>query len=199
MLDIKLKLQELLQNNETEILEFKEAKINYDFNKTGKYFSALSNEANLSNKEESWLIFGIKNDKSIVGTKYRTNIDDLNSLKNEIANKISNRLTFKEIYEVEITGKRVILFQIPSAPIGLPVSFNGHYYGRDGESTNALNIEELERIRSQNIESDWSIQICQDATIDDLSTEAIQKARELYATKNPKFVEILSTWNNEIL
>jgi ATP-dependent DNA helicase RecG len=76
-------------------------------------------------------------------------------------------------------------------------AINGHYYGRDGESTNALNIEELERIRSQNIESDWSIQICQDATIDDLSTVAIQKARELYAIKNPKFVEILSTWDNE--
>jgi ATP-dependent DNA helicase RecG len=36
-------------NNENEILEFKEAKNNYDFDKLGKYFSALSNEANLSN------------------------------------------------------------------------------------------------------------------------------------------------------
>jgi hypothetical protein len=32
---------------ENEIVEFKEAKPGYDFNKIGKYFSALSNEANL--------------------------------------------------------------------------------------------------------------------------------------------------------
>ncbi len=33
---------------ETEWLEFKEAKENFDFTKLGKYFSALSNEANLN-------------------------------------------------------------------------------------------------------------------------------------------------------
>lgn len=32
---------------ETEWLEFKEAKNSFDFNDLGKYFSALSNEANL--------------------------------------------------------------------------------------------------------------------------------------------------------
>ena len=35
---------------ETECVEFKEAKQNYDFGKLGKYFSALSNEANLKGK-----------------------------------------------------------------------------------------------------------------------------------------------------
>ena len=32
---------------ENEIIEFKEAKDSYSFEKLGKYFSALSNEANL--------------------------------------------------------------------------------------------------------------------------------------------------------
>jgi ATP-dependent DNA helicase RecG len=41
---------------ETEIVEFKEAKENYDFGKIGKYFSALSNEANLKGKTCAWLI-----------------------------------------------------------------------------------------------------------------------------------------------
>lgn len=35
---------------ENEIVEFKEAKTGYDFTKLGKYFSALSNEANLKGK-----------------------------------------------------------------------------------------------------------------------------------------------------
>ena len=40
---------------ETEIVEFKEAKESYDFGKIGKYFSALSNEANLKGQSVSWL------------------------------------------------------------------------------------------------------------------------------------------------
>jgi len=40
---------------ENEIVEFKDAKAGYDFNKLGKYFSALSNEANLKGKPYAWL------------------------------------------------------------------------------------------------------------------------------------------------
>jgi len=76
------------QGVENEIVEFKEAKNQYDFNKLGKYFSALCNEANLKNKHSSWLVFGVKdNDKSIVGSNYRTNRVDLDNLKAEIANQ----------------------------------------------------------------------------------------------------------------
>ena len=191
------KLNELLQNSETEVLEFKEAKKDFDFRKLGKYFSALSNEANLLDKKEAWLIFGVGDDKTIVGTNYRGSSDSLQSLKNELANKTSNRITFKEIYEIEIENKRVILFQIPSAPRGLPISFEGHFYGRDGESINALNLEEIEKIRREDINEDWSIGICHEATIDDLSIEAIQKARELYIGKNSKFTDEFPTWDNE--
>ncbi len=53
---------------ETEVFEFKEAKSNYDSNKLGKYFSALSNEANLKSRPHAWLIFGIKDKgRTIVG------------------------------------------------------------------------------------------------------------------------------------
>lgn len=47
---------------ETETVEFKEAKNSFDLNKLGKYFSALSNEANLNNKSSAWLVMGVKND-----------------------------------------------------------------------------------------------------------------------------------------
>ena len=53
-------------DTETEVLEFKEAKNQYDRNKLGKYFSALSNEANLKGITNAWLLFGVKNDKSII-------------------------------------------------------------------------------------------------------------------------------------
>ncbi|MEN5386466.1 RNA-binding domain-containing protein [Aliarcobacter skirrowii] len=197
MLDIDKKLQQFLStNDENEILEYKEAKNQYDFDKIGKYFSALSNEANLIGKSEAWLMFGIKDDKSVVGTNFRADTKALHNLKAEVANHTTNRITFKEIYESELDGKRVVLFQIPSAPLGLPIAWKGHYYGRDSSELQPLNLEELERIRSQNSDFDWSIQICEDATIEDLSSEAIQKARELYAIKNPKLIDEIKAWDD---
>lgn len=66
---------------ETEIVEFKEAKNTYDFDKLGKYFSALSNEANLKVKPFAWLVFGIENKKhAIVGTQFRPQRKDLDHL-----------------------------------------------------------------------------------------------------------------------
>jgi len=198
MINVKTILDYLLsQDSESEILEFKEAKNNFDLNKLGKYFSALSNEANLMDKEDAWLVFGIKDrDKSIIGTNFRNSNTKLHSLKAEIANKTTHRITFKQIYEINTQEKRVILFQIPSAPSGIPVAWAGHYYGRDGEELNALNLEELERIRTQNRENDWSIGICNQATISDLSKEAIIKARKLYAIKNPNLHNNIKLWDD---
>ncbi len=198
MIDIEATLKHLLAyGHETEVLEFKEAKKSYSFSKIGKYFSALVNEANLLGKEEGWLVFGVRDkDRSIVDTRFRTQAADLHSLKKEIADKTTNRITFKEIYEVEADQGRVILFQIPAAPPGIPVAWEGHYYGRDGESLGALNMEEIERIRNQDREDDWSKKICDQADIVDLSSAAIHKARKLFAEKNPKLVQEIESWDD---
>lgn len=196
---IETKLQQLLaQGYENEIVEFKEANNSYDFNKIGKYFSALSNEANLKGQASAWLIFGIKDsDKSFANTRYRTNASDLHSLKAEIANHTTNRITFREIHEINDLKGRVVLFEIPAAPQGLPIAWKGHYYGRDGEELQPLNIEELERIRTQFTMVDWSIGIVENATISDLSKEAIIKARQSFKTKNPKLIEDIEGWNDK--
>ena len=198
-IELKNKLLQLLTlKSENEIVEFKEASHNYDFAKLGKYFSALSNEANLLGKECAWLIFGVENrNHTVIGTKYRENRTDLDKLKKEIADKTSNRITFLEIYDVKLPEGRVILFQIPPAPKGLPVSFDGHFYGRDGESLVPLNIEEIERIRIQYAFSDWTVQIVQEATIDDLDEFAIQKAKIEFIKRNPKYAEEISLWSTQ--
>ena len=195
-LHIKLKQLQLLES-ENEIVEFKEANNNFDFNKLGKYFSALSNEANLLSKDCAWLVFGVENKyHKVVGTKYRENRTDLDKLKKEIADKTSNRITFQEIYELNLPDGRVILFQIPPAPKGLPISFDGHFYGRDGESLVPLNLEEIERIRNQGSFFDWTSQIIFDATIEDLDEIAIKKARSEFIKRNPKYTEEVDSWNN---
>lgn len=187
----------LSHDSESEILEFKEANNQYDFDKVGKYFSALSNEANLANKKEAWLVFGVKDsNQKLINTRFRLDPIKLQSLKAEIANHTTNRITFVDIHEVFREEGRVLLFQIPAAPRGIPIAFKGHYYGRDGEELNALNLEEIERIRSQATLEDWSIGVCSEATIDDLSEEAIAKAKLSFATKNPGLTDAISTWDD---
>jgi ATP-dependent DNA helicase RecG len=185
---------------ETECVEFKEAKNTYDFAKLGKYFSSLANEANLKSKKAAWLIFGVKDKpipRAIVGSNYRPNRSDLDSLKAEIANKTTNRITFTEIYEVVYTLGRVILFEIPAAPIGFPIVWEGHYYGRDGEDIGPLNLVEIEQIRSQATRIDWSAQLIEKATITDLDEKAIRTARDNYKTKFPKLANEVDLWDTK--
>ena len=184
-------------SSENEIVEFKEAKTSYDFNKLGKYFSALSNEANLKGKPFAWLIFGIENNKhSIVGSQYRTTRKDLDSLKSEIANKTTNRITFIEIYEFIEPQGRVVMFQIPAAPKGFPIAFDGHYYGRDNEELSPLNLEEIERIRAQATTEDWSAAVLTEANLDDLDDEAILLARKNYKNKFPEKAAEVDSWDD---
>ncbi len=166
---------------ETEVMEFKEAKNDFSFGKLGKYFCALSNEANLKNKPCAWLIFGIENKKrAAVGSNYRAGSrPHLDSMKGEIAGRTTNRITFIEIYELAEAGGRVVLFQIPAAPKGIPVAWDGHYYGRDGEELSPLNLEEIERIRRQTASADWSAEICTRATIADLDLAKIDNFIEI--------------------
>ncbi|HCK92244.1 MAG TPA: transcriptional regulator, partial [Gammaproteobacteria bacterium] len=182
---------------ENELVEFKEAKKQFDFNKLGQYFSALSNEANLSNLPHAWLVFGVENKHNVVGTEYIASLARRNDLKREIAEKTTNRLTFINIHEVAHPQGRVLLFEIPAAPQGIPTAWNGHYFGRDGESLGPLNIEEIERIRTQNKAYDWSAAIVNGATLDDLDSTAIEQAKISYAKKNPKQADNLQHWDTK--
>ncbi len=182
---------------ETEIVEFKEAKTNFDFSKLGKYFSALCNEANLKGKAQAWLVFGIENKHhAIVGSSYRNSRMDLDNLKNEVADRMTNRITFIEIHELHLPEGRVILFEIPAAPKGIPVAFEGHYYGRDHEALVPLNIEEFERIRAQGNMTDWSAVIIPDASIDDLDEASIRVARANFSSKFPEKAKEVDAWDN---
>ena len=173
--------------SETEWLEFKEAKNDFGLNDFGKYFSAISNEANLKDQHSGWLIFGIKDKppREVAGTRYREDPIGLTSLKHEIAQE-TNGLTFQEIYELHLPEGRVLMFQIPPAPAGMPTSWKGHYYGRNGESLYALSESKREAIRHQTGILDWSAQICDKATIDDLDKEALAIARKKFQQKHSK-------------
>jgi ATP-dependent DNA helicase RecG len=194
--DVNMKLQALLaMSAENEVVEFKEAKNGYDFTKLGKYFSALCNEANLKRQLSAWLVFGVTDQRRVVGSHFRATRKDLDSLKEEIANKTTNRITFIEIHEVAHANGRVVLFEIPAAPKGLPVAFDGHYYGRDGEALSPLNLEEIERIRAQSMVEDWSAVVVPAAGLADLDDEALLVARRNYKSKFPDKAAEVDGWD----
>lgn len=182
---------------EIETVEFKKASNGFNDAELGQYFSALSNEANLKGLEFAWLVFGI-DDKThrVLGSQYKSTRKSLDEMKRVIADQTTNRITFEEIYELKCDGKRVVMFQIPAAPRGIPIAYQGHYYGRDNESLGALNLYEIEAIRNQGFEDDWSREIVKHATIDDLDPLAIAKAREKYVEKHPDKAEVVATWDD---
>lgn len=183
--------------SENEIVEFKKAQNGFDTQKLGEYFSALSNEANLKGEEYGWLLFGIDDKtQTVIGTQYKPDRKLLDCLKHEIAEGTNGGITFTEIHELNYQGKRVVMFQIPAAPAGIPVSYKGHYYGRDGESLTALHLNELEAIRIQSRQWDWSAQIVKDATIEDLDPRAIALARSLYTNKNKHKAIEIAEWDD---
>lgn len=178
---LKEKIVQMIDAFESEVVEFKEAKSNYSFNDIGKYFSALSNEANLRGLQEAWLIFGISDKKEFVGTEFRKQ-GGLQNLKREIVNGTNERLTFMEIYELSMNKHRIIAFQIPPAIRGIPTTWQGAAYAREHESISPLPMHKVDLIRSQ-IGMDWSKEIVTDATLDDLDEEAIKRARELFSKR----------------
>ncbi|MDP8099915.1 RNA-binding domain-containing protein [Pasteurella atlantica] len=186
-------LEDLLHNNESEVVEFKEAKNQFDTDKLGKYFSALSNEANLQNKKSAYVVLGIADNKAIVGTTISDKVID--NYKKEIADHSSIGLSFSEVYRIEKEHKNILILEIPSAPKGIPIAWKGHYYARNGSNLTALNVEKLERIRSQ-IRSDWSAEIIPDATIDDLCPDAIAFARKQYKEKNSHLKDEIDSWDS---
>ena len=182
MEEIKNIFLSLIENNENEYVEYKEAKNNFDFNELGKYFSALSNGANLVNKQYAWLVFGVE-DKThkLVDTNYRRN-GNLNGLKKDITQSTNDNMTFLDIYDFEINGKRVVMFKIPAA-IGIPTTWKGIAYDRNDESLVPLN-ETKRNIILSTVNIDWTRQIVEGLTVSDLDKDAILKAREQFKKKN---------------
>lgn len=177
-------LTELIANWENEVIEFKQASNDYSTDKIGEYFSALSNEANLRLADRSWLVFGI-DDKSrqVVGSEYRFDVERLHGLKSQIAQNTQPSITFRDIHILQHISGRVVLFEIPAAPRGIPIAWKGHYFARAGESRTSLGLDKLDEIRQQTTAQDWTAQVVPAATLADLDVDALHKARDSFIRK----------------
>ena len=170
----------LLTQAEDEVVEFKTAENQFDRDKMGRYFSALSNEANLRDKDFAWLVLGVTNERELKGTSFLSSDTAIQSLKHEIANNTTGNLTYREIVPLTVDGKRILLCKIPASPHNIVTYWKRLAYGRDGESLVPLSQDKIDDIRYQSPVSDWSARIVKDATLDDLDELAVAKARIQY-------------------
>ena len=183
--ELQTLLNSLIATWENEVIEFKEVGDSYSTSDIGKYFSALANEANLRGQERAWLVFGVNNQtRAVTGTDYRLQPERLQGLKIQINDDTEPNSTFRNIYELSNPAGRVVLFEIPAAPRGIPIAWKGHYHARAGESLVALGLDKQDEIRQQTLSSDWSAQIVPNATIAHLDDAAIQKARDSFIRKH---------------
>ena len=152
-------LTRLIENWESEVVEFKRADNSFSSGDLGKYLSAIANEANLREIARGWLVFGIDNKlRSVVGSSYKLNPEHLQADKSIVLNGTGG-FTFRNIYVLNHSSGRVVLFEIPAAPRGMPIAWNGHYYGRAHESLFALGQDKLDEIRGQTLATDWTAQL----------------------------------------
>lgn len=199
------KLDSLIDSWESETVEFKAARNKFDFDKVGKYFSAISNESNLRKHQYGWFIMGVDESKSktIVGTTFKEgNPDLLEKYKYEISQFTNDNMTFLDIIELFpiVDGKkyRVLLFKIPAATTGMPTSWKNNFYSRSGDSLIPLAQYKIDTIRKQEKE-DWSRNIIENSSIDFLDKEAISLARKKYVEKmnRPHITDEISNLSDE--
>ncbi len=183
--EISQLLQTLIASWENEVVEFKQADATFKTSEIGHYFSALSNEANLRGVDSAWLVFGVDNKtRKVVGTNYKPKHDHLMAVKNDVRNGLEPSLTFRDIHELSLPEGRVVLFEIPPAPAGMPVGWHGHRYARAGESLSALGVDKEDAIRGQSSAKEWSAGLVGNASLSDLDPQALLRAREVFAKKH---------------
>lgn len=186
---------------ETEWLEFKEAKTQFDTDDLGRYVTAISNEANLCGQAAGWLIFGVKDKidpntktRAVVGSSYAATTAAINELKRQIFSFTAPALGLSDPIDVAHpdcpSGTRVLMWEIPPAAAGMPVAWKGHWYGRSGEAMGALPLNKLDALRVQSQLADWSACLVTDDW-DLLDRVAVQWAQEKYKQRHSQHPQAL--------
>lgn len=181
----------LLKESEDHI-EFKEAKHNFNWDGGAhkdpkeRRHCILGYVAALANEKGGKLVFGMKDHRphEVVGSTFEQG--NLGALEDAIYEKMQIRVPITEEFEPSKDApnrKRVIIFNVPSRPIGKMLKFEGVPLMRTGESLREMSDAEMYKILSEQ-EPDFSAKPCEGLTMDDLDTEAIKVMKQRYAEKN---------------
>jgi ATP-dependent DNA helicase RecG len=167
-------LQKWLDAKEDEHLEFKEAKTSFHFETLVKYCVALANEGG------GTIVLGMtdKLPRTVVGSRA---FPDLERTKAGLIERLRLRV---DVQEMQHPDGRVLVFEVPSRPIGMPIQYEGAYWMRGGQALVPMTPDVLQRIFAE-ASPDFSAEICTRARLDDLDPAAVEVLRRLWQRKSP--------------
>jgi ATP-dependent DNA helicase RecG len=176
-----------LEDEENEQLEFKEARSSFNKEKLIQYCLALANEGG------GKLILGVtdKRPRKVSGSSAFGNLEQT---KHELGQIIRLRV---EAEALDVDSKRVVVFHVPSRPLGVPMSYKGTYLMRSGESLVPMTQDMLKRIFAETV-PDFSATFCEGATLNDLEPRAIEEFRTLRHKKTGK-ADVLTMSSAQLL
>jgi ATP-dependent DNA helicase RecG len=155
----------------------------------------------IANMEGGHLVIGVED-----GTLRILGIQDFN---NQTVDNVRQRLLERcraldsegfrvEAFTTDDTGKTVWVFHIPKHRPRMPVYAHDKAWQRLDDSLVEMRQERLEAILHEPLDtSDWSAQIVEGATLDDLDAAAIAVAREKFAEKHHRapFAAEIAGWD----
>ena len=204
-MDINQKYTDLLKKQiesikkECRYLEFKS---NYqEADKLGRYISALSNGACLDHQDYAYLYFGVDDETlEVKGTTFdcsKVKAQGNEALELYLRRMVVSKLNFS-IVEFKYEGNvRVVMFKIPAA-VNEPTTYKQKPYIRVDSHVTDLTpyVDWMRQIYVS--KNDWSAQIIEDATLEDLDPEAIVTARKGFTEKFPQFAEDMADWSDAV-
>jgi ATP-dependent DNA helicase RecG len=163
----------LAAREEDEHLEFKEAKSSFEFEDLVRYCCALANERG------GRMIFGVtdKHPRRVVGTAAFVTV------KRTVASLLDRLHLRIDAEEIAHPDGRVVVFHVPSRPVGVPIQYRGAYWMRGGDSLVPMTPDRLQAIFAETT-PDFSALLCADATSADLDAAAVAAFRTRWAEKS---------------
>jgi len=176
----------ILDATEGEILEFKEAKNNYHFDKLVKYCAAIANEGG------GGFLLGVTNKRPrrVVGTQA---FQQPERTRLGLIDQLHLNITFSNVQHPD---GRVLVFHVPPRPIGMPIKADGIYWQRQADSLVPMTEDRLRQIFAES-GHDFSSDICDGVTMADLDLAAIMDFQNRWITKSKN--QTLSTLSPEQL
>lgn len=166
-------LDALLAERESTNLEFKEAKGKFEFDEVAKYGSAFANEGG------GRLVLGIreKRPRTIVGTRAFVG-QELGWLEAGLHEHLGLKIRVEECWRGEL---RVLVFHVPAAHAGRPVSFRSAFWMRAGDALKPIDNEQLRRLLLDG--RDVTAEPIPGSVLSDLDPRAVEDFRKRRAAR----------------
>ena len=162
----------LLEAKEGENIEFKKAESAFEFDELTKYACAIANRGG------GYVVLGItdKRPRQVIGTQA---FEQPERTRKGLMDRLHLRIDF-HLFPYE--GKRVLVWDVPPRPVGVPIQDKGIAWWREGDSLVEMPVEEMRAIFAES-GHDFSADICKDAEFDDLDDTAVVAFRRRWMEK----------------